>query len=833
MLLAQLVVEYVADTSKLVSSVQKVKQSAEEGASSLRNMATAGAAVATAALIGVGVASVKMAGDFQSAVTTLETGAGESAKNLQMVSDGMLNLATQTGTATKQLTDGMFMIESAGFRGADALNILKNAAEGAKVGNADLGTTAQAVTGILLNYKDSHLTAANAVNTLIATVSSGQVHMQDLAHAMANVEPIAAKAGISLTDISAAMATMTAKTIPADQAATYLRQTIMAIENPTKKASDAFKAMGLDSADVAAEMKVSLPGALEMITDAAGKKFPVGSAQYIAAISNMVGGTKSMQGIMNLTGSDMATFKANVDNISNAVKNGGNSIIGWDKVQGDFNQKMDQARATIEVLGIKIGTALLPALGRLVDGFSSPAFQSFATTVAGVLTSALLGLINGISQVAAWISQLVSFFQRNQAAAIALQVGLAILAGVILGALIVAFAMAVPAAAAAAIAFLAVAWPIIAIVGIGAGLVALLVLLYQRFAPVREVVDSVGKTFQMMWGVIVSALMPAWQELQGALSQAMPMFQFIGAVILGVVVTAIGILIGVVEGLAVGIGFAISGIINIITGFVQMWTGGFQIVEGIVLFFVDLVTGNFSKLGSDLGLIWSGIVNVVVGAFNMIKGVFVTVFGFLIGFVGGFVVGVIQFFQHLYDAIVGHSIIPDMVNGVVNWLEQLPGRAGAAIQSMASTVMNTLNGLASSALQAGANIVNSIADGIRNAIGAVGSAISTVTQFISDHLPHSPAKIGPLMGLQDQGMEISNQVAKGMVNGVPLINSAIGNLTKPIALGVKGAASTGSNTPLQGGEVHVHNHIYMDGKEITNQVMNRAVKDLRGHGLKK
>lgn len=827
-----MVVEYVADTSKLVSGVKNVKDAAGEGASALTGFATGAAVLATTALVGVGVASVKMAGDFQSSITALETGAGESAANIKMVSDGILDMAPKVGETTQQLTDGMYMIESAGFHGADALTILKDAAEGAKVGNSDLGTTAQAVTGIMLNYKDSNMTAAQAVNDLVATVGAGQVHMQDLALAMANVEPIAAKAGVSLTDISAAMATMTAKTIPAADAATYLRQTIMSIENPTKKASDEMKSLGLKSSDVAAEMKKSLPDALQMITDAAGKKFPVGSAGYIAAIANMVGGTKSMQGIMNLTGSDMATFKQNVEDISNKVKAGGDNISGWAKVQQDFNQKMAQAQATVEVLGIKIGTTLLPALNRLVDGFSSPAFQQFATTVAGGITTALLGLINGISTLAGWIPRLIAYFQQNTVAAAVLTVAVITLAGAIVGALVVAYAMEIAAAASVAAGFLAVAWPVIAVVAAIAGLVAIVVILYQRFAPVREVVDSVGKTFQMLWGVIMSALMPAWTELMGAINNAMPLWQTLGAILLGTVVVVIGVVVAAFEGLAVGIGFAITGVINIITGAVDIINGVFQILIGIVMVFIDIFTGQWWRLSSDFGLIWRGIINIVVGAWNIIKGVFVTVGGFIVGFLGGFVVGIIQFFQHLFDVLVGHSIIPDMINGIVNWFLQLPGRAGAAIQSMINTVLNLLNGLVSSALRAGANIVNGIAQGIRNAIGAVGSAIGFVTQYIADHLPHSPAKIGPLTGLQSQGMEISNQISKGMVNGAPMISSAMNNLVKPVTVGLKGAASASGSSPLQGGSGDTYVTITLDGKEMTNQVMKRAIKELRGHGLK-
>src|SRR5882757_7181744 len=88
-LLAQLVVEYVADVSKLTSGVQaasnsmkSVNQSAESGASALRGFAEGAAVLAGTALIGIGVASTKMAADFQSGMTSLETGAGESAKNI-------------------------------------------------------------------------------------------------------------------------------------------------------------------------------------------------------------------------------------------------------------------------------------------------------------------------------------------------------------------------------------------------------------------------------------------------------------------------------------------------------------------------------------------------------------------------------------------------------------------------------------------------------------------------------------------------------------------------------------------------------------------------------
>src|ERR1700726_561494 len=220
-----MIVEYVADTAGLAAGVAQV-----------------GELVADAA-VAAGVASVKMAGDFQSSMTALETGAGESANNIKMVSDGILAMAPAVGETTNQLSAGMFEIESSGQHGAQALLTLKDAAEGAKVGNADLATTANAVTTEMTDYASKNLTAAQATNTLIAEVSLGKTHMQDLAGSMATILPIASTAGIGLTDVAGAMSTMTGEGVPAADAATYLKQTIMALENPTSKAQSEFKAM--------------------------------------------------------------------------------------------------------------------------------------------------------------------------------------------------------------------------------------------------------------------------------------------------------------------------------------------------------------------------------------------------------------------------------------------------------------------------------------------------------------------------------------------------------------------------------------------------------------
>jgi len=329
------------------------------------------------AFIGLG----KSAGDFQSGITSLSTGAGELNKNLGMVSDGILKMAPEVGESTKELEAGMFTIESSGQRGKDALEVLQNAAEGAKVGVSDLADVANGVTTALNDYGLSAKDSASVTNDLIATVSAGKTTMGDLASSLKDILPIASNAGVSLNGVTAALATMTGEGIPAGQAANYLKGAILALEAPSSQGAKTLASIGLSAQDVASEMKDSLPGALNLITEHLKTKFPEGSAAYTAALKDITGGSEALSAVIDLTGDHMKTFEGNVDNIYNAVKQGGTGIAGWSEVQKGFNAQLDRAKEGIEVFKIKLGTALFPVFTQVFGWISDkalPALDNFS-----------------------------------------------------------------------------------------------------------------------------------------------------------------------------------------------------------------------------------------------------------------------------------------------------------------------------------------------------------------------------------------------------------------------------------------------------------------------
>jgi trimeric autotransporter adhesin len=132
----------------------------------------------------IGAESIKSATAFQSAMTLIQTQAGGSAQEVSSMSQAVLALAPTVGMGPDVLAAGLYHIESAGLRGADALNVLKVAAEGAKVGHADLETVTNALVAANQSGVKGVQSMTGAMGTLNAIVGAGNMRMQDLTDAM-------------------------------------------------------------------------------------------------------------------------------------------------------------------------------------------------------------------------------------------------------------------------------------------------------------------------------------------------------------------------------------------------------------------------------------------------------------------------------------------------------------------------------------------------------------------------------------------------------------------------------------------------------------------------
>lgn len=321
-----------------------------------------------AALVGIGIEAVKMASNYQSAVTRLQTSAGESAANLKMVGNGMLTMAGQVGMSATELAKGMYTVESAGYHGADGLTVLKAAAQGAKDENADLGTVANAVTDVLTDYHMKAADAANVTSQLVEGVSFGKTTFEQFSKAMSNILPIAGSVHLSLADVSGVLAEMTAHGMTAQRASMNEAQAIRSLIAPSGTMVAEFKLLGITSAEVTDNLgTVGLAGTMQWLStvakDGAGK---IGQ-NYTEALRKLMGTAPGLAVALMTTGENANATEAAIAGISKSSADAKGNVQGFAEIQATLKQQLSQVNAEFDSMMIRLGTALIPKVTTFLE----------------------------------------------------------------------------------------------------------------------------------------------------------------------------------------------------------------------------------------------------------------------------------------------------------------------------------------------------------------------------------------------------------------------------------------------------------------------------------
>lgn len=87
---------------------------------------------------------------------------------------------------------------------------------------------------------------------------------------------------------------------------------------------------------------------------------------YAAALRGVTGDATGLNVALMLSGENTAYTNGAVGAISKTTAEAGGNVKGWSEIQGTFNVRMGQAKEQVEVLGIRIGNALLPYMTKLM-----------------------------------------------------------------------------------------------------------------------------------------------------------------------------------------------------------------------------------------------------------------------------------------------------------------------------------------------------------------------------------------------------------------------------------------------------------------------------------
>lgn len=326
------------------------------------------------------------------------------------------------------------------------------------------------------------------------------------------------------------------------------------------------------------------------------------------------------------------------------------------------------------------------------------------------------------------------------------------------------------------------------------------------FENVKEGVQGFVKSFATALGLAGDGTLDFKAILEKFREIVEPIAKFLSDVLAGAVyliggalkevLPAIGQLLG---SLLRGIGIVAGGIVSLLSGIVELIGGLFEAIK----------TGDwskfkegFEKIKQGILAIFGGLATAVLGAlssvgraiFGFIKSIFDTIAEFageskfLSGIID-FVKKVILWFQKLYYSLVGGSIIPDLINGIINWFKKLTAPIKSvfdALKSIFGPVLDKVGDFLQYLKKAFSFIKTAFANrgmagglqAIFQAFGPLGKVIAPVLKlFYSLYRIVSPLITAISEGFKEGGIAGAFEALKQVLPGIlPMLSGLLGSI---------------------------------------------------------
>lgn len=341
------------DFEKSLTGLQKSASSAGLGAA-------AALAGVSAALAAIGTAAVAASAEYETSLAKVSTIADTNAKSIGTLSSEIMALSNETGEAATGLNEALYSAISAGADTAHATELVGVAVKAARGGFTDTETAVDGLTSALNAYGMATTEAGGLANKFLVTQNLGKTTFGELASSIGQVAPTAKAAGVSIDDLLASVASLTANGIGTSEAMTGMKSALSNVIKPTSDAAKMAEQLGLDFSAAALRSK-GWAAFLRDIQEKTG-----GNTEQMAALFgsvealNTVLTLTSRQG-MSLMDKTLNEMAANTTALDDA----------YESMSDTLDVATQKLGTNVQNLGVAIGDALAPALTVLAEAVAS------------------------------------------------------------------------------------------------------------------------------------------------------------------------------------------------------------------------------------------------------------------------------------------------------------------------------------------------------------------------------------------------------------------------------------------------------------------------------
>lgn len=667
----------------------------------------------TLPIVGVGAAAVKTATDFEAGMSEVKAISGATGSEFDALRDKAVEMGAKTKFSASDSADAFKYMAMAGWDASAMMDGIAGVMDLAAASGEDLATTSDIVTDALTAFGLQASDSAHFADVLAQASSKSNTNVGLMGETFKYVAPVAGALGYSVEDTAVAIGLMANSGIKGSQAGTALRSTITRLAKPVGEAKDAVEELGISITNADGTMKPLSQTMVELREKFAGLTEEQ-KAQYAA----MLAGQEGMSGLLAIVNASDEDFQKLTDEINNA--NGAAedmASVMMDNTAG----AVEQLKGALESAGILIGEKLTPYIRKLAEWITG-LVEKFNSLSEGeqeqiVKLGLILAAIGPVLLIMSKVISVVLMFAKAFGL-IKNVVYPAFLAITQLKAGMTAAELAMEGFSKESLGIASVlsgiTAPIAAVIAIIAFLVGAFVTLWKTneefrdnmvgiwnsikesinnfFDGVVERINALGFDFEnitevikTVWFALCDVLAPVFE---GAFNRIAIILDGIFNQILSVMDIFIGLFTGNWEQLGEGVKGVITGIVETFSKLGSNILGAIGDIGAEILrkLGFDKVAEGFQSFFDTLSELFGRIPELLSGAIDAVVTFFtVTIpeaFTSAIEAIQGFVDNIIEFFTvtvpEAFNTFVNETI-PNAINSIVEWFQQLPYMIGYAI----------------------------------------------------------------------------------------------------------------------------------------------------------
>lgn len=377
------------------------------------------------------VGSAKAAIDFESSMADVKKVLNDAdLKNFDVLSDGVKRVSRDIGVMPNEVAALTASLAQSGIAGEELLTTAEDASKLAVAFGVNGEQAGQALaklrTGLGLS-RDEVNSLTGTINVLSNNLAATAPEITD---AVQRVGSIGKANNISAQSVAALTTAMIASGAGADVAATGTKNFILALtggEAATKKEREALAALGLTAEELNARIVKGGKSADDAITDVVTR---IGKLQETdrSAVLRELFGKESIGAIGPLA--------TNIDLLTKSFNLAGDAAEAAGSVEKEFaarssttDQAIKKLKASVAVLAIEFGDALLPYINDVVKFLTSPEGQEWGRGAVEKAVGAVTTLASGVKSLAEFFGFLVDKIGGAGVAVVGLGVALTGLTG--------------------------------------------------------------------------------------------------------------------------------------------------------------------------------------------------------------------------------------------------------------------------------------------------------------------------------------------------------------------------------------------------------------------